>query len=308
MTRRRKALLGFLGIGALAGAATVVLSVRAPRPAPLEEVPVPEAWFAPPVEPVPPQEREPEEAPPGPHLPDRPPLPRPPVRVPPGYVQVGKLFYELDGRRVAEEGYRLERLPSGELLLVSEGTFTVRVLLVSVRVSFRQEVRLDEGLGPRLYRLEARGPLGFGTRRISIAVEGGRAVADTGDGPREVPLPEGRAFFVGTVASYALLPILYGAWAHGDGLLLQPLGVGGGPPGTSASGPIEVVSAGTAEVGLGGRAVVLDRYEVRAGAFEGTLLARGLEFVGFVGRGDRSFSAYRSDLFPRGLSIPPGGL
>lgn len=306
MTRRRKALLGFLGIGALAAAALVALSPPARRSVPFEEATVPKAWVAPPVEPVPPPEEGSEEAPPGPHLPDEPPPPL--VGVPPGYVQVGKLAYELDGRRVAEEGYRLERLRAGELLLVSEGTFTVRVLLVSVRVSFQQEVRLDEGLGPRLYRLEARGPLGFGTRRISIAVEGGRAVVDAGDGPRELPLPEGRAFFVGTVASYALLPVLYGTLAHGDGLVLRPVGVGAGPPGASASGPIEVVSAGTAEVGPGGRGVLLDRYEVRAGAFAGTLLARGLEFVAFVGRGERSFSAYRSDLFPRGFPIPAGGL
>ncbi len=302
MTRWRKALLGFLGIGALATAALVALSPWAPRPVPFEEATVPEAWFAPPAEEAPP----PKEAPSEEALPEEVPSPLPRETVPPGYVQVGKLAYELDGRRVAEEGYRLERLSSGELLLASEGAFTVRVLLVSVRVSFQQEVRLDEELGPRLYRLEAQGPLGFGTRRISIAVEGGRAVADAGDGPREVPFPEGRAFFVGTVASYALLPVLYGPLAHGDGLLLQPLGAGAGPPGASASGPIEVVSAGTAEVGLGGRVVVLDRYEVRAGAFGGILLARGLEFVAFVGRGERSFSAYRSDLFPRGLSIPPG--
>lgn len=308
VARRKRVLLWLLGIGALAAAALVALFTRAPRPVPFEEVPVPEAWFAPPVEPVPPQEAVPEESPPGSPLPNEPPLRRPREAVPPGYVQVGKLAYELDGRRVAEEGYRLERLPSGELLLVSEGTFTIRFLLVSVRMSFQQEVRLDEGLRLRLYRLDARGPLGVGSRRISIVVEGGRAVADAGDGPKEVPIPEGRAFFVGTVASYALLPVLYGAWAHGDGLLLQPVGVGAGPPGTSASGPIEVVSAGTAEVGLGGRLVLLDRYEVRAGAFAGTLLARDLEFVAFVGRGERSFSAYRSDLFPRGFSTPSGGL
>ncbi|MCX7750179.1 MAG: hypothetical protein N2320_01220 [Candidatus Bipolaricaulota bacterium] len=299
MTRRKRRWLGFLGLGALVGAATLAaLSVRAPRPAHRGEDPVPGAWsLAPGEEPAPevPSE-DPPLGEPGPAVPRE--------GVPAGYVQAGKLAYELDGRRVAEESYRLERLSGGELLLLSEGTFSVRILLVSVQVAFQQELRLDEGLRPRAYRLEARGPLGLGTRRVSIAVEGGRAVADTGDGSREVPVPDGQAFFVGTIASYALLPVLYRAWGQGDALRLEPVGVGASPPGASTSGPVEVLSVGTIEVSLDERTVVLERYRLRAGAFAGILLARGLEFVAFVGEGERSFFAYRSDLFPRGLRLP----
>ncbi len=95
-------------------------------------------------------------------------------------MQAGKLTDEWNGWRVAEEAYRLERLPSGELPPLSEARFDVRIVLRNVRLAFIQEVRLNKGFVPLLDRLVVRGPLGVGNRRFTVAVDGERALADTG--------------------------------------------------------------------------------------------------------------------------------
>lgn len=306
-----------LGLAGLMGAGLVLaLSLRPPQPV-FSELPPPGGWFPPLAEaPSVPEGQPPaSEEPPASEdvvIPDLPPKARVPGDVPPegtrsprevlssGYVQAGKLTYEWNGRRVAEEAYRLERLPSGELLLLSETSFAVRIALLNVRLAFIQEVRLDEGFGPLLYRLEVRGPLGVGNRRFTVAVEGERALADTGDGRHEVPVPRGPVVFLGTAASYAVLPALHRAWADGDLLRLHVLGERG-PGAAPASGAVELAFAGTVEIVSGQQTLWLERYQVRAGAFRGMLLAQDLEFVAFVGDGERPLTVWRSDLFPRGL-------
>jgi hypothetical protein len=49
--------------------------------------------------------------------------------------------------------------------------------------------------------------------------------------------------------------------------------------------------------------LLLDRYRIRAGNFAGTLLAWGPEFVTFLGEGERTFTACRADLFPKGIRL-----
>jgi hypothetical protein len=55
--------------------------------------------------------------------------------LPVGYVQVGRLVYELEGKWVAEETYRLARRPEG-MEITSAGSFSVKVLFVPVRFSW----------------------------------------------------------------------------------------------------------------------------------------------------------------------------
>lgn len=299
MSKRRRRWFVVLGLGCAVLAAGLVSHwVWAPRRAEPERGEIPAAWFTAPPEATPPEADTTGEAP----VPDE--EPTQPVRdvVPVGCVQVGRLAYELDGRCVAEETYHLERLSSGDLSLVSEGTFSVRVLLVNVSVAFDQEILLDDEFRPRSYRLDTRGLLGLGSQRITVTVDGSWAVATLGDEKQEIEMPDGDAFFLGTLAAYVVLPSLHASWAEGETLLLRAVGGGAGPGGRSAAGgSVEVVRDGTAELAVGGRAVVLERYRVRAGGFAGTLLARGLEFVAFLGEGERAFTAFRSDLFPRGV-------
>ena len=303
---RRRRWLFILGISALvAGGVLAIVRPFAPLPISPEWGEIPAEWFSPPA-PVPVPAEQASKA-------DHAPTAAPPTAeeaelrpvadaLPMDYVQVGRLIYELDGRRVAEETYRLERSTSDTVRLTSSGSFFVRVLFVAVSVAFEQEIELDGELRPRAYTLETRGPLGFGNQRITVAVEGTRAVATSGDDRQEIPMPDGDAIFMGTLAAYALLPAVHLARAQGEVLLLQPVGGGAGPGGrTAAGGPIEVTHDGTTELVVGGRAVVVERYRVQAGGFTGILLTRGLEFVAFVGERDRVFTAYRGDLFPRGL-------
>lgn len=75
-----------------------------------------------------------------------------------------------------------------------------------VNVAFRQEVLLGEDLQPQSYRLETRGPLGLGSRRVEVRVEGAVARATFGRERQEIAVPAGLAFFPGTGAAYAVLP------------------------------------------------------------------------------------------------------
>jgi len=291
------AAVALLGLG-IAGALlwprpTTVPAVPAPP-----EAAIPEGWSAPAVpDELPPEDTAsaaPEE--PGPRR----------EALPVGYVQTGRIVYELEGRRVAEETYRLERRAEG-VELASSGSFSVRVLFITVTVTFTQAIALGGDLGPRTYRLEARGPLGFGTRRVFVSVAEDRARVAVGDEVQTVAVPSGNAFFLGTPAAYVLLPALHGAWAEGDGLVLVAVGTGGGPgaPAGGSVGEVEVTRQRPGAVEAWGGVVFLDRYRVQAGGFGGTLLARDLEFVAFLGEGGRAFTAYRADLFPRGVRLLP---
>ncbi len=292
-----------LGISSIAAGITLAL-VRPFSPAPVapEWGEIPAEWFAAPVilppattdTPVVEVERDEDAAD----------LHR--VPLPLGYVQTGRLAYDLDGKRVAEEVYRLERSTEDTVRLTSSGSFFFRVLFVTVSVAFEQEIELDGELRPRSYTLETRGPLGFGNQRVSITVDGATAMTTVGGERRELVLPEGNALFAGTLAAYVILPSLHEARAADGVLLLTSIGAGTGPGGrpraeSSGEGTGDLRRQEGVEVEVGGSMLVLDRYRAQTGGFGGTLLARGAEFVAFLGEGERALTAYRLDLFPRGI-------
>ncbi len=305
----KRAWLIVLGIAGIAvGIVLALVRPFAPPPGPPEPGEIPREWFTPtPVLPPAVEPLDEAETPAKGEDTDRedvaPPL-RSPLSV--GYVQVGRIVYELDGKRVAEESYRLERPSENTVRLTSSGSFFVRVLFVTVTVTFDQEIDLDAELRPRAYTLEARGPLGFGNRRIAVGVEGGVVTATVGEERRELVLLEGNALFTGTLAAYVILPALYAARASDGALQLTAIGAGTGPGGRSQTGSTEegvgeLKRQGTAEIEVGGSVLVLEQYRAQTGSFGGTLLARGTEFVAFLGEGERPLTAYRVDLFPRGM-------
>jgi hypothetical protein len=118
-------------------------------------------------------------------------------------------------------------------------------------------------------------------------------------------MPSGNAFFLGTLAAYTILPALYEAWAVENGLVLAPVGTGGGPGAPSAAGEVEVIRLETVSMETAQGLLLLDRYRIRVGNFMGTLLARGPEFMAFLGEGERPFTVYRVDLFPHGIRLVP---
>lgn len=305
---RSRTWLVVLGVCAIATGIVVAL-LLSPTPVPVEPEPtgVPEEWFA---LLAPPPLGIAELAPTG-SEPDESLSERDTGSLPVGYVQSGRLAYELDGKRVAEETYRLQGSGSGEVRLVSSGILSVRVLFVTVNVEFTQEIGLDRDLRPRSYLLETQGPLGIGNQRIAVTVDGERAIATVGDERWELAVPAGNAFFMGTLAAYAVLPALYAARAQGGALTLEAIGVARGPAVGSRSGSavdaaVELARQGTVEVLVGGRALELDRYRVRLGTAGGVLLAWGPEFVAFLGEGERALNVYRADLFPHGTGLFPG--
>lgn len=293
-----------LGISSIAaGIALAFVRPFSPAPVVPEWGEIPAEWLAAPAPPPPATA----EAPPGEG--DEPDEDAAELRTDPlpvGYVQTGRLAYDLDGKRVAEEVYRLERSTEDTVRLTSSGSFFFRVLFVTVSVAFEQEIELDGELRPRSYVLETRGPLGFGNQRITVAVDGATATATIGEEQRELTLPEGNAVFAGTLASYVILPSLHDARAVDGVLLLTAIGTGTGPGGrarteSSDESLGDLRRQDGVEIEVGGSALVLDRYRAQTGSFGGTLLARGTEFVAFIGEGERALIAYRLDLFPRGI-------
>lgn len=240
-----------------------------------------------------------------PDLPPVFPLPTPAralAPLPVGQVRSGQLVYVVDGRALAEERYRLERGPQGEVLLASEGSFGVRLGPFPVNVAFRQEVLLGEDLQPQSYRLETRGPLGLGSRRVEVRVEGAVAWATFGRERQEIAVPAGLAFFPGTGAAYAVLPLLWAAWAAEEGLVLSPVWGGTGLGRMGTPGRLHLVSEGTVAVALRGQPVELQRIRVQTEGLSGLLFVQDLEFVALVADDPNTLSVYRADLLPGGVA------
>ena len=218
--------------------------------------------------------------------------------------QRGSLVYELDGRKVAEERYVLQRTSQGWVQLQAEGSLSVRVLWANVKWTFTQEVAWDGELRPVSFVLDTKGPWGLGNRRIVAKVEGDVVVVTGGERQETLAVDAPSAFFAGTISTYVLIPALFAVRAQGDRLTLQAVG-GGGPGGRGDSSRplyLEVRTAGALT-----RAEIsgpLDVYEVKIGSLQGELWAHEGEFVAFVSQASPVFRAYRSDLFPNGLGTP----
>lgn len=282
----------------------------APAPTPEPERPDPVPDPAQPDEP--PAERDP--IPDAPEDPDPPPDDSPPEEVDdvPAFdplaplASSGTLAFEAGGRRLGEETYTLDIGPEG-VALTSEGQFSWRVLLVTMRANFTQSTTVNAELRATAYTLDFRAPLGM-SRKVAGEVNGGQAVFRSGDEEQKVAVEPGPLLVLGTFSSYALLPALFAG--HPDGVVEYPvLMVAGGPGGEQAPDTVPVVrleEMGPQRVQAGDRALVVDAHRLVSAMGNSIIFSRGREFLGFhAGDGEDTLRVYRSDYFPQGFKHMP---
>ena len=205
-----------------------------------------------------------------------------------------------------EETYRIA-LDENGLTLTAIGRFYFKVLVATVNVTYEQTLQTDADLHPAAYSASFHAPFGQG-ESIDAQFVGNEAVVVTGDETTNMLLPEERLFVLGTFSSYALVPLVYSMWQTESRITAHVLVFGGPPTQDDSSGGedsrmiVERLSAGTLEID--GQFVTVDRYLVSSSLGDGVVLAKGLDFLGFIsGSGDTSLRVYRSDYFPDGLFV-----
>jgi len=323
-TSKKRLLIVLASLGlVVAGAGLAVWLSGPPEPDPVTVRDIPEAWLAA-EDPVddeeeiapddPPEEMPEAEDPPPPEdaveVPEEPPAPAHDPLAP--YSSTGTLVYTAEGRDLGREDYTLTVGPEG-VALSSTGQFSVRLLVVPIRVRFTQEARLDSALRPVSYALDVRAPLGR-SQTVTVEVEGGTAVATSDEEVTEVELEDGPALFLGMFSSFAVLPALV-AGTPDEVIEYQVLLLGGpgsrDDAGDTTNGQagavsLRITALGARSVLAGDRRIRVDTYRVETAMGASLLLARDREFLGIhMGEGSEAFQAYRADYFPGGFELLP---
>ena len=321
----RRLLFVLAVLGVVAGGGLIAVWVSAPpEPEPTAVKDIPHEWLAPsPVAEAGPAERAADGGDPrsdGPRGPDTAAHAHeghlPPTHVPLApYSSSGSLAYSARGGVLGQERYTLT-IGSEGVSLSSTGHFTVRLLLLPVRVTFTQGAVLDGQFRPVSYALDVRAPVGRG-RAIAAPVEGERVTMTRGDERSEVDLAPGPAVILGMFSSLAILPALVAG--SPDGAAEFQVLLFGGPPSSGAgegrTGPsaqpadratVRIESLGERAILAGGNRIVVDAYRLRSALGDTLLLARGREFLGArMGEGSDALYVYRADYFPRGFVLLP---
>ncbi len=258
---------------------------------------LPEAWLAPDGEP--PVEAPPPAVDPAPSTeqPDSPSTPE-------SLSTSGTLAFVSDGRSFGEESYELQ-VDEDRLSLTSLGRFRFKALVATINITFEQRLEGDGALRPRSYDVSFDAPLGF-DRAVHVELADGRAVATSGDSRTITSVDE--PFIVGTFATYTLLPIVFSE-RQVDGTAVFEVLAFGGPPsqtGEGNGGPSRMVVERRPPVivRVADSTLSVDAFFVRSSFGDGTVLAKGREFLAFLAAGeDGTLAVYRTDYFPAGFEI-----
>ncbi len=238
----------------------------------------------------------------------------------------GRLAFEAEGKKLGEETYQLERLPTGEYQLRSQGFFSFDVLASKVKFEYTQDIRVDPNLRPLGYSLDFQGPLGLGNRSTTVQIQAEKALISSGEKQREITVPQGRFVLLGMFSSYALATKLV---TSGDRVRLAAFIAAGfdGPESQPQEiqpllFPLEVVRVPLLRLKdrATGNEVEVEQYLLRLGGRDGEdpsrddaegprLLAVKGEFWGLMSTlqdaSKGTFRVYRIDLFPQGFDIVP---
>ena len=225
-------------------------------------------------------------------------------------IMSGALAIIANGKQFGEESYELQISSGDGVHMISNGTFSFKVLFATIKAVFSQSLSLDRDLRPDHYTLEMNGPLGIGSRRIEGAVVGNVAHVISGDVEKEIQLGIDIPLVLGTFSTYALIPLLTSSLGDGEMAEFQVIPLFGGSTkddaiSSDADVLLRVERAGHVLIKTGSREVLVDKYIVISSIGNSTLLAKDDEFLAFVASSsDGSLIAYRSDYFPDGIELP----
>lgn len=234
--------------------------------------------------------------------------PEPPTRKV-GLLDQGILSVEARGRRFATEDYALERLPSGEIVLQSQGTLTFKIAFINTQATFAQAMRFDAEKRPLSYQLAINGPIGIGNRKVSASFSTTQGRLSDGEQENTMELPEAPFLLLGMFSSYTILTL----WADEPQSLkvisLRGERRAGSPAGSPAAPTVTLERLGTVSLKApDGSIVGAEEYLLRSERFALKFYRDGARFLGMRSvatekEPEGSFSIYRSDLFPKGFAI-----
>ncbi|MBN1857898.1 hypothetical protein JW848_01695 [Candidatus Bipolaricaulota bacterium] len=226
----------------------------------------------------------------------------------------GLLRMASDGKPFGQEQFEI-RNEGDSVRLSTTGEFFFKVVLVTLRISFQQELVVGRDGIPRSYRLATQAPLGqdrlveatFFEDTVELVIDGEQTL-------RSLPLDQ--AIIIGTFSSYALLPALLAARSESEAgfdVLLF-----GGPPGADQGGEdtvlpqMSVEHAGVARIASGDVALDVDLYHIHGPLSKGSLYARGDEMLGLTfSSEDGEIDVWRNDYFAEpilSVPLPPSAL
>lgn len=223
----------------------------------------------------------------------------------------GLLRMANDGKPFGQERFEIA-VEGDSVRLTSTGEFLFKVVLVTVRISFQQELVVGRDGRPRFYRLATQAPFG---QDMSLEATFSENIVELSIGSDLISraIRPDQAIVIGTFSSYTLLPAILavrGASAANLDVLLF-----GGPPGTEQGGEADflpqmhISDSVVAQVTSGNLALDVDAYRLSGPLGDGVLYARGNELLGLtLISADGSIDIWRGDYFAEpilSVSLPP---
>lgn len=251
-----------------------------------------------------------------PSPPTSPPTPEATIPMPPeppspkvGLLDQGRLTIEGRGRQFATEEYSLKRLPTGELVLESQGRLTFKIAFINTQATFLQVMRFDAERRPLSYQLAINGPVGIGNRKVSALFHATEGLLSDGESESAVSLPQEPFLLLGMFSSYTVLAL----WADApEPLSLKIISLRGERrAGEPAPPTLTVTLERLGAVSLqapDGMHIAAEEYLLKSERFSLTFYRDGERFLGMRSvatekEPEGSFFIYRSDLFPEGFTV-----
>jgi len=212
----------------------------------------------------------------------------------------GLLRMASDGKPFGQERYVI-RIEGDAVHLTTTGEFFFKVVLVTVRISFEQELVIGRDGRPRSYRLATYAPLGQDIVVEAVFADGVVELLANEEVTSQ-PVSLDTTIIIGTFSSYALLPAILAAKGLPGGSFDVLLF--GGPPGTAQGSEegilpqMSVSDRATAAITSGDLALDVEVYEIDGPFSSGALYAREGEILGmtFVSD-DGTIDVWRNDYF-----------
>jgi len=227
-----------------------------------------------------------------------------------GIFATGELTYINKGKKLGTESYKLSKTNSGGVRLSASGVVTppIPIPFVKPKIKFNQTIQVSKDLKPLSLKLQYKGPLGIGNKKINITVDGDQVKVDRGGKNSKKTLNSTNPFFLGTNSSQAIVALLL---VVKDGpeqmteILSGSTGPGGGEKGQITRG-IKLKSIDSRKLKVNGNILEVDRfiYGEQKSKIEKAIYVKNGSFVAYQRlNAENPFYVYRSDLLGENFEL-----